>query len=56
MRYNPNLTRRSFGTAVALIDQITMISVLLTGAALIRERERETAEHLLTCTRFECSG
>ena len=56
VRYNPNLTRRSFGAVVALIDQITMISVLLTGAALIRERERGTAEHLLTCTRFGCSG
>jgi hypothetical protein len=34
-----NLSRRSFGAVVALIDQITMPSVLLT-AALIRERER----------------
>ena len=32
------------------------MSVLLTGAALVRERERETAEHLLICTRFGCSG
>jgi ABC-type Fe3+/spermidine/putrescine transport system ATPase subunit len=32
---------------VALIDQITMLAVLLTGAALIRERERGTVEHLL---------
>jgi ABC-2 type transport system permease protein len=32
---------------VALIDMITMLSVLLTGSALIRERERGTAEHLL---------
>ena len=39
VRYNPNLNRRSFGAVVALIDQITMPSVLLT-AALIRERER----------------
>jgi hypothetical protein len=31
VRCNPNLTRRSFGAVVALIDQITMISVLLTG-------------------------
>ena len=46
MRYNPNLNRRSFGAVVALIDQITMPSVLLT-AALIRERERGTVAHLL---------
>ena len=32
---------------MALIDQITMLSVLLTGSALIRERERGTVEHLL---------
>jgi ABC-2 type transport system permease protein len=47
VRYNPNLSRRSFGAVVALIDQITLLSVLLTGAALIRERERGTVEHLL---------
>jgi ABC-2 type transport system permease protein len=56
VHYNRNLTRRSFGAVIALIDQITMRSVLLTDAALIREREREIAEHLLTCTRFGCSG
>jgi hypothetical protein len=33
-----------------------MMSVLLTGAALIRERDRGTAEHLLICTRFGYSG
>ena len=38
VRYNPNLSRRSFGAVVALIDQITMLSVLLTGAALIRNQ------------------
>src|SRR4029077_3480477 len=47
VRYNPNLSRRSFGAVVALIDQITLVSVLLAGAALIRERERGTVEHLL---------
>ena len=47
VRYNPNLSRSWFGAVVALIDQITMLSVLLTGAALIRERERGTVEHLL---------
>ncbi len=47
LRYNPNLIRSRFGAVVALIDMITMLSVLLTGAALIRERERGTVEHLL---------
>jgi ABC-2 type transport system permease protein len=47
IRYNPNLSRSWFGAVVALMDQITILSVLLTGAALIRERERGTVEHLL---------
>jgi ABC-2 type transport system permease protein len=32
---------------IKLIDQITMLAIVLTGAALIRERERGTIEHLL---------
>jgi ABC-2 type transport system permease protein len=47
LRFNPNLVRSRFGAVVALIDMITILSVLLTGAALIRERERGTVEHLL---------
>jgi ABC-2 type transport system permease protein len=47
VRFNANLSRSWFGAVVALIDMITMLSVLLTGAALIRERERGTVEHLL---------
>src|SRR5271165_4434119 len=47
VRFNPNLNRFWFGAVVSLIDQITMLGVLLTGAALIRERERGTVEHLL---------
>ncbi len=47
VRFNPNLSRSWFGAVVGLIDQITLLSVLLTGAALIRERERGTVEHLL---------
>ncbi|MNU44818.1 Inner membrane transport permease YhhJ [compost metagenome] len=30
-----------------LINQVTMLSIILTGAALIREREHGTIEHLL---------
>ncbi len=47
LRYNANLNRSWFGGVVGLIDMITLLSVLLTGAALIRERERGTVEHLL---------
>ncbi|HXX82989.1 MAG TPA: ABC transporter permease, partial [Casimicrobiaceae bacterium] len=47
LRYNPNLTRSWFAAVMAVIDQITTLAVLLVGAALIRERERGTVEHLL---------
>ena len=47
LRFNPNMTRSWFSSVVGIIDMITSLSVLLTGAALIRERERGTVEHLL---------
>lgn len=46
-RFNQNLTKAWFGALVQVINQITMISIILTGAALIREREHGTIEHLL---------
>lgn len=46
-RFNTNLTQRWFGPVVELINNITMLSIILTGAALIREREHGTIEHLL---------
>lgn len=45
--FNPNLTRSWFGAVMEVINQITMLSIILTGAALIREREHGTVEHLL---------
>jgi ABC-2 type transport system permease protein len=36
-----------FGAVVRLLDQTTLLSILLTGAALMRERERGTVERLL---------
>jgi ABC-2 type transport system permease protein len=45
--FNPNMERIWFGAVTSLIAQITMLSVVLTGAALIREREHGTVEHLL---------
>lgn len=47
MRFNPTLTSEWFGSIMELINLITMLSVILTGAALIREREHGTLEHLL---------
>ena len=47
MRFNPTLTQAWFGGAMQYINYITLVSILLTGAALIREREHGTIEHLL---------
>jgi ABC-2 type transport system permease protein len=46
-RFNPELNRSWFGAVMEVINQITMLSIVLTGTALIRERERGTIEHLL---------
>lgn len=46
-RFNPELNRSWFGAVVQVINQVTMLSIVLTGAALIREREHGTIEHLL---------
>ena len=45
--FNPNLQSHWFTSVMQVIANITMLSVLLTGAALIREREHGTIEHLL---------
>lgn len=47
IKFNPNLTSAWFGSIMELINAITMLSIILTGAALIREREHGTLEHLL---------
>ncbi|MDD5304656.1 MAG: ABC transporter permease, partial [Elusimicrobia bacterium] len=47
VRFNPEMNKSWFGAVMELINNITMLSILLTGAALIRERERGTVEHLL---------
>ncbi|MDR2239398.1 MAG: ABC transporter permease [Zoogloeaceae bacterium] len=46
-RFNPTLNKSWFGALSQIINQITMLSIILTGAALIREREHGTVEHLL---------
>lgn len=47
MRFNPNLEQSWFGSLMEIINSVTMLSIILTGAALIREREHGTIEHLL---------
>jgi ABC-2 type transport system permease protein len=45
--FNPNLKSEWFTAVMQVINNITMLSIILTGAALIREREHGTIEHLL---------
>jgi len=53
--FNPNGESSWFLSVVAIINQITLLTVVLTGAAVIREREHGTLEHLLVMplTAFE---
>ncbi len=46
-KFNPNLKSSWFNSVMQVINNLTMITVILTGAALIREREQGTVEHLL---------
>lgn len=46
-RFNPSLSQSLFGGVMELVGDITMLAIVLTGAALIREREHGTVEHLL---------
>ena len=46
-RFNPNLTGLWFGGVMEAINNVTMLTIILVGAAFIREREHGTIEHLL---------
>ncbi len=46
-RFNPNLKSSWFNSVMQIINNLTMLTIILTGAALIRERELGTVEHLL---------
>lgn len=46
-RFNPELNPGWFGAMMEVVNNVTLLSVILAGAALIRERERGTIEHLL---------
>ncbi len=46
-RFNQQLNKMWFGAVVQLANNLTMLALVLTGAALIREREHGTIEHLL---------
>ena len=46
-RFNPTLDQKWFGSVMEIINNVAMLSIILTGAALIREREHGTVEHLM---------
>ena len=45
--FNPNRDKVQFQGVVSLIDKLTIMAMVLTGAAVMREREHGTIEHLL---------
>jgi ABC-2 type transport system permease protein len=46
-QFNPNLESSWFMAVMQIVGNITMLSLILSGAAVIREREHGTIEHLL---------
>jgi ABC-2 type transport system permease protein len=47
VKFNPNLKSSWFMSIMEMINVITMLSMLLAGAAIVREREHGTIDHLL---------
>ncbi len=47
VEYNPNLDETWFSGLLEILNQVTMIAMLLAAAAMVREREHGTVEHLL---------
>lgn len=46
-KFNPNLDSSWFMAVMQIINNITILAIILAGAAVIREREHGTIEHLL---------
>ena len=45
--FNPNITTAWFTSVMAIINNVTMLAIILAGAAIVREREHGTMDHLL---------
>jgi len=45
--FNPNITTAWFTTVMGIINSVTMLAIILAGAAIVREREHGTMDHLL---------
>jgi ABC-2 type transport system permease protein len=46
--FNPNLVTSWFTSVMGIINNVTMLAIILAGAAVIREREHGTMDHLLS--------
>lgn len=46
-RFNPNLDSAWFQGVIEVVSNVTILGIILAGAAVIREREHGTLEHLL---------
>lgn len=46
-RFNPNLNSSWFTSVMQIINNLSILAIVLVGAAVIREREHGTLEHLL---------
>ncbi|SKA12548.1 ABC-2 type transport system permease protein [Enhydrobacter aerosaccus] len=45
--FNPNVTTSWFVSVMGIINNVTMLAIILAGAAVVREREHGTMDHLL---------
>jgi ABC-2 type transport system permease protein len=45
--FNPNVTTAWFTSVMGIINSVTMLAIILSGAAVVREREHGTMDHLL---------
>jgi len=45
--FNPNATTAWFTSVMGIVNNVTMLAIILAGAAVVREREHGTMDHLL---------
>jgi ABC-2 type transport system permease protein len=45
--FNPNVTTSWFTSVMGIINSVTMLAIIMAGAAVLREREHGTMDHLL---------
>ena len=45
--FNPNITTAWFSSVMGIINNVSMLAIILSGAAIVREREHGTMDHLL---------